>query len=180
MHESEQKFSICKCRTIKLNESYRLVTIVLVLNTHSRQIHSIILTTIAAAARSRYSSFWARRGSVAVGFLFLSPWCGSGALAFFFYRRGALAFFFYRRGAVAVTFQPRWTSLIYIKSSGATRIFRPMDKNFSIWTRKRNNLYQSNLHLFRMLGMLHFVVWIVVKLYCIIFDVFIEQSSLIH
>jgi hypothetical protein len=101
MHESEQKFSICKCRTIKLNESYRLVTIVLVLNTHSRQIHSIFLTTIAAAARSRYSNFWARRGSVAVGFLFLSPRCGSGALAFFFYRRGA----------VAVTFQPRLTSL---------------------------------------------------------------------
>ncbi len=100
MHESEQKFSICKCRTIKLNGSYRLVTIVLVMNTHSRQIHSIFLT-IAAAARSRYSSFWARRGSIAVGFLFLSPRCGSGALAFFFYRRGA----------VAVTFQPRWTSL---------------------------------------------------------------------
>jgi hypothetical protein len=99
MHESEQKFSIFKCRTVKLNESYQLETTVLILNTHSRQIHSIFLTTIAA--RSRYSNFWARRGSVAVGFLFLSPRCGSGALAFFFYRRGA----------VAVTFQPRWTSL---------------------------------------------------------------------
>jgi hypothetical protein len=84
MHESEQKFSIRKWKTIKLNESYRLVTRVLVLNSHSHKIHSIFLTTIAVAARSRYSYFWARRGSVAVGFLFLSPRRGSGAVAFFF------------------------------------------------------------------------------------------------
>jgi hypothetical protein len=77
------------------------VTKVLVLNSHNRKIHSIFLITIAAAERSRYSNFWARRGSGAVGFLFLSRRRGSGALAFFFYRRGA----------VAVSFQPRWTSL---------------------------------------------------------------------
>jgi hypothetical protein len=102
MHEFEQKFSVRKCKTIKLNESYRLVTTVLVLNSHNRKIHSIFLTTIAVAARSRYRNFRARRGSGAVGFLVLSPRRGGGALAFFFYRRGA----------VAVSFQPRWISLI--------------------------------------------------------------------
>ena len=55
MHESEQKFSVCKCKTIKLDESYRLVPIVLVLNSHSRKIQIIFLKTIAAAAR--YSNF---------------------------------------------------------------------------------------------------------------------------
>ncbi len=88
MHESEKKFSVRNFKTIKLNESYRLVTTVLVLNSHSRKIHSIFLTTIAAAARSRHSNFWARRGS------------------------GALAIFFYHRRAAAVSFQPRWTSLL--------------------------------------------------------------------
>ncbi len=92
MHESEQKFSIRNWKTIKLDESYRLVTTVLVLNSHSRKIHSIFLTTIAVAARSRYSNFWARCGSVAV------------------------AFFFYRRGAAAISFQPRWTSLILLEN----------------------------------------------------------------
>ena len=46
---------------------------------------------MAAAVRSRYSNFWARCGSGAVGFLILSPRRGGGALAFFFYRRGAVA-----------------------------------------------------------------------------------------
>jgi hypothetical protein len=78
MHESEQKFSVRKCKTMKLNESYRLVTSVLILSSHSRKIHNIFLTTIAATARSRHSYFWARGGSVAVGFLFLSPRRGSG------------------------------------------------------------------------------------------------------
>ena len=101
MHEFEQKFIVHKWKTLRLNESYRLVTTILVLDKQNRKICDIFQTTIAAAARSRHSYFWARRGSVAVGFLFLSPRCGSGALAFFFYRRGA----------AAVSFQPRWTSL---------------------------------------------------------------------
>ena len=98
MTESEQKFIVRKCRTIKLNESHRLVATVLVLNSHSRKIHSIFLTTIAAAVRWRYSSFWAWCGSVEVGFLFLSP------------RRGS--FLFYCCGAAAVSFQPWWISLV--------------------------------------------------------------------
>jgi hypothetical protein len=77
MHESEHKFSIRKWKTIKLNESYQLVTKVVVLNSHSRKIHSIFLTTIAVAARSRYSNFWVWCSSVALGFLFLSPRRGS-------------------------------------------------------------------------------------------------------
>jgi hypothetical protein len=73
MHVSEQKFNVRKCKTMRLDESYRLVTTVLVLNSRCGKIHNIFLTTIA------------------VGFLFLSPRCGGGALAFFFYFRGASA-----------------------------------------------------------------------------------------
>jgi hypothetical protein len=49
MHESEQKFSVRKCKTMKLNESYQLVTTLLVLNTYSRKIHNIFWATRTAA-----------------------------------------------------------------------------------------------------------------------------------
>jgi hypothetical protein len=69
IHESERKFSVRKYKTIKLNESYRLVTTVLVLNSHNRKIHSIFLITIAVGflflSRRRVSFFLlpSRRGS---------------------------------------------------------------------------------------------------------------------
>jgi hypothetical protein len=47
MHESEQKSNVRKCKTMRLDESYRLVTTVVVLNSHSGKIHDIFLTTIA-------------------------------------------------------------------------------------------------------------------------------------
>jgi hypothetical protein len=107
------------------------VTTVLVLNSHNRKIHSIFLITIAVAARSRYSNFWARRGSVAVGFLFLSRRRGGGALAFFFYRRGA----------VAVSFLPPWTSLAptktwnkYKSNQGILFSFFFISHSFSIYS----------------------------------------------
>jgi hypothetical protein len=49
MHFSEQKFNVRKCKTMRLDESYRLVTTVLVLNSHCGKIHSIFPTTIASA-----------------------------------------------------------------------------------------------------------------------------------
>jgi hypothetical protein len=57
---SEQKFNVRKCKTMRLDESYRLVTTVLVLNSHCGKTLNIFLTTIAA------------------GFLFLSLRRGSG------------------------------------------------------------------------------------------------------
>jgi hypothetical protein len=47
-HVSEQKFNVRKYKTMRLDESYRLVTTVLVLNSHCGKIHNIFLTTIAA------------------------------------------------------------------------------------------------------------------------------------
>jgi hypothetical protein len=49
MHVSEQKFSVRKCKIMRLDESYRLVTTDLVLNGHYGKIHNIFLTTVAAA-----------------------------------------------------------------------------------------------------------------------------------
>ncbi len=48
LHVSEQKFNARKYKTMRLNESYRLVTTVLVLNSHFGKIHNIFLTTTAA------------------------------------------------------------------------------------------------------------------------------------
>ncbi len=48
IHVSEQKFNVPKCKTMRLDESYRLVTTVLVLNNHCGKILNIFLTTIAA------------------------------------------------------------------------------------------------------------------------------------
>jgi hypothetical protein len=62
MHLSEQKFNVYMCETMRLDESYRLVTTVAVLNSHYGKIYNIFLTTIAAAAQSRHSYFSARRG----------------------------------------------------------------------------------------------------------------------
>jgi hypothetical protein len=48
MHESEHKFNVRKYKIQRLDESYRLVTIVLEKNNHSRKTQNIFLTTIAA------------------------------------------------------------------------------------------------------------------------------------
>jgi hypothetical protein len=47
LHVSEQKFNVRKCKTMRLDESYRLVTTVLVLNSPCGKIQNIFLTTIA-------------------------------------------------------------------------------------------------------------------------------------
>jgi hypothetical protein len=41
MHESGQKFNVRKCKTMRLDESYRLVKTVLVLNSHSGKIPAV-------------------------------------------------------------------------------------------------------------------------------------------
>jgi hypothetical protein len=51
MHVSEQKFNVRKWKTMRLDESYRLVTTVLVLNSYCGKIYNIFLRTISAAAR---------------------------------------------------------------------------------------------------------------------------------
>jgi hypothetical protein len=51
MHVSEQKFNVRKYKIMRLDESYRLVTTVLVLNSHCGKIDSIFLTIMLAAAR---------------------------------------------------------------------------------------------------------------------------------
>jgi len=57
--ESEEKFNFLKCKTMRLDESYRLVTVVVVPDRHCVKIHPIFLTTIAAAI-----SFQPRRPSL--------------------------------------------------------------------------------------------------------------------
>ncbi len=76
MYDSEHKFDVRKCNTMRLGESHRLVTTVLVQN----KIQNLFLTTIVATA------------------IFLSPRRGNGALAFFFYRRGTTVANFQLRG----------------------------------------------------------------------------------
>ncbi len=49
IHVSEQKFNVRECKTMRLDESYQLVTTVLVLNSYCGKIHNIFLTTIAVA-----------------------------------------------------------------------------------------------------------------------------------
>jgi hypothetical protein len=49
MQVSEQKFNVRKYKTMRLDESYPLLTTVLVLNSHCGKIHNIFLTTIVAA-----------------------------------------------------------------------------------------------------------------------------------
>jgi hypothetical protein len=73
MHLSEQKLNVRKGKTVAVDESYRLVTTVIVINSYCGKIHNIFLTTIRAAVRSRHSSFWARRGT----FLLLTSRRGS-------------------------------------------------------------------------------------------------------
>jgi hypothetical protein len=51
MTESECEFNVREGKILRLDESYLLVTTVLVQNSHSRNIQNIFLTTIAAAAR---------------------------------------------------------------------------------------------------------------------------------
>jgi len=80
LHVSEQKFNVRKYKTMRLDESYRLVTTVLVLNSQWVKIHNNFLTTIVAAAWSRHSYFWSWRGRFCV---FITVARG-GALAFFF------------------------------------------------------------------------------------------------
>ncbi len=53
MHFCEEKFNIRKWKTMRLAESYRLVTTVLVLNSHCGKIHNIFPTTIASPVRQR-------------------------------------------------------------------------------------------------------------------------------
>jgi uncharacterized membrane protein len=50
-HPQGQKFNVRKCKTTRLDESYRLVTTVVVLNSHYGKIHNIFLTTITAAVQ---------------------------------------------------------------------------------------------------------------------------------
>ncbi len=50
-HEPEHKCNVRKCNTLRLDEPYRLVTTVLVQNSHSRKIQNILLATIAARQR---------------------------------------------------------------------------------------------------------------------------------
>jgi hypothetical protein len=54
-HEPEHKCNVRKCNTLRLDESYRLVTIVLVQNSHSCKIQNILLATIAARQRKVFS-----------------------------------------------------------------------------------------------------------------------------
>jgi hypothetical protein len=49
-HECRHKVNVHKCSILRLDDSYRLVTKVLVQNSHSRKIQNIFLTTIAGAA----------------------------------------------------------------------------------------------------------------------------------
>jgi hypothetical protein len=51
MYVSEQKFNVRKCKIMRLDECYRLVTTVLVLNSHCGKIGNIFLTIMLAAAR---------------------------------------------------------------------------------------------------------------------------------
>ncbi len=51
VHESEQKSNVRKSKTMGLDEPYKLVTIVLALNSHYSKIHDIFLTTIAVAVQ---------------------------------------------------------------------------------------------------------------------------------
>jgi hypothetical protein len=50
LHVSEQKFGVRKCKTMRFDESYRLVESVLILNDQCGKMHNIFLKTIVVAA----------------------------------------------------------------------------------------------------------------------------------
>jgi len=54
-HKPEHKCTVRRCNTLRLDESYRLVTTVLVQNSHSRKIQNILLSTIAVQQRQVFS-----------------------------------------------------------------------------------------------------------------------------
>jgi hypothetical protein len=54
-HEPEHECNVRKCNTLRLDESYRLVTTVLVQKSHSRKIQNILLSTIGVQQRKVFS-----------------------------------------------------------------------------------------------------------------------------
>jgi hypothetical protein len=51
---SEYKFNVRKCKNMRIDESYRLVTTVLVLNSHGDKIHNILVSF--GRARGKFST----------------------------------------------------------------------------------------------------------------------------